>query len=177
MSVEKFEIWDVYDINRNNTGKTIVRGEKINKGDYHMVATLLIINSDGELLIQQRQSFKAGWPNYWDFTAAGSAVVGESSQEAISRELSEELGLSISFKDTRPYFTINFDGGFDDFYILYQDVDLDSLKLQAEEVQAVKWVSPNELKEMIQGGVFIPYYQGLIDLLFSFEGNYGTHKK
>ncbi|AOT56551.1 MULTISPECIES: NUDIX hydrolase [Lactobacillales] len=177
MSVEKFEFWDVYDVNRNNNGKTIVRGENINTGDFHIVASLLIMNSNGELLIQQRQSFKADWPNFWDFTAAGSAVVGESSQEAISRELSEELGLLISFEDTRPYLTINFEGGFDDFYIHYQDVDLDSLTLQAEEVRAVKWVSLSELKEMIQGKIFVPYYHGLIDLLFSFEGHYGAYIK
>ena len=51
------ELWDVYDINRNKTGKTAVRGEGLPEGGYHLVVHVCIIGSDGRMLIQQRQPF------------------------------------------------------------------------------------------------------------------------
>ncbi len=89
------EIWDIYDVNRNKTNRTMVRGESFNEGDYHLVVHVCIFNSKGEMLIQQRQPFKSGWPNMWDFTASGSAVSGDTSQMAAEREVDEELGLKI----------------------------------------------------------------------------------
>ena len=37
------ELWDVYDINRNKTGKTAVRGEGLPEGGYHLVVHVCII--------------------------------------------------------------------------------------------------------------------------------------
>ena len=63
------ELWDVYDINRNKTGKTAVRGEGLPEGGYHLVVHVCIIGSDGRMLIQQRQPFKHGFSNLWDVSA------------------------------------------------------------------------------------------------------------
>lgn len=60
---------------------------------------------------------------------------GENSQQAAEREVAEELGLGIDLSDRRPDFTINFVHGFDDYYLLEQEVDLASLRLQEEEVR------------------------------------------
>lgn len=40
------ELWDVYDINRNKTGKIIDRrsGERLKDGEYHLVVEAIIIN-------------------------------------------------------------------------------------------------------------------------------------
>ena len=81
------------------------------------------------MLIQQRQPFKKGWPGMWDITVGGSAVSGDDSRSAAHRELLEELGLSLSFETLRPMLTVNFEGGFDDVYLLRRDVDIDTLVL------------------------------------------------
>ena len=52
------EFWDVYDMNRKKTGQTIVRGQPIPKGGFHLVVHVCIIGSDGRMLVQQRQPFK-----------------------------------------------------------------------------------------------------------------------
>lgn len=52
------ELWDLYDINRNKIGKTIQRGELLSPGEYHLVVHVCLFNSQGEMLIQQRQPFK-----------------------------------------------------------------------------------------------------------------------
>ena len=48
------ELWDVYDVVRNKTGRTMVRGETFAEGDYHLVVHVCIFNSKGEMLIQKR---------------------------------------------------------------------------------------------------------------------------
>lgn len=171
------EVWDVYDSNRRKTSKQIKRGSPLSDGEYHLVVHICIFNSAGEMLIQQRQSFKEGWPNLWDVTAGGSVLSGESSNQAASRELFEELGLAVSFEAFRPNLTINFDQGFDDFYLLEMDTDLGALVLQQEEVQAVRWANEQEIQMMITEGSFIPYYGSLVQLFFDMKGNFGCQSQ
>ena len=85
------ELWDLYYKNRIPTGKTHKRGEPMKEEDYHMVVHVCIFNSKNELLIQQRQPFKEGWPNMWDLTVGGSATSGDTSQSAAEREVFEEI--------------------------------------------------------------------------------------
>ncbi|QHQ62009.1 NUDIX domain-containing protein [Anaerocolumna sedimenticola] len=170
------ELWDVYDINRIKANKTMVRGESFEIGNYHLVIHVCIFNSEGNMLIQQRQPFKEGWPNMWDITAGGSATKGDTSQSAAERELFEEIGLRLDLKDIRPHITINFSNGFDDVYLLEKDVDISKLSLQYDEVQNVKWASKEEIFLMIERGEFIPYYPSLIQLLFDIRKQYGCHQ-
>lgn len=54
------ELWDVYDRNRNKTGRFHERGEPMAKGDYHLIVQVWILNGNGEFLITKRnpsQSF------------------------------------------------------------------------------------------------------------------------
>ena len=100
------ELWDLYTKDRDRTNQTIIRGTKLPEGLYHVVVHLCLFNSKGEMLIQQRQPFKEGWPNMWDITVGGSAVSGDSSWKAVERETKEELGLELDFSDLRPALTI-----------------------------------------------------------------------
>lgn len=171
------ELWDVYDVNRKKTGRTMMRGEAFADGDYHLVVHVCIFNSKGEMLIQQRQSFKEGWPNLWDISVGGSAVQGDSSQTAAEREVLEELGIKLDLQGIRPHFTFNFDRGFDDIYLIEKDIDLSELNLQYEEVQNAKWATREEILQMIEKEEFIPYYPSLINLFFGTRKKYGCHSK
>ncbi|EGE54256.1 NUDIX hydrolase [Streptococcus parauberis] len=169
------EIWDIYDIYRNKTGRTMERGSNFKEGDLHLVVHLCIFNTNGELLIQQRQKDKEGFPNMWDISVGGSALAGETPQQAVMRETLEELGICIDLSQIRPQFTINFDQGFDDTFLVIADVNLNSLTLQEEEVQDAKWASRQEIFKMMTEGSFIPYHLGKIQLCFDMLGQYGAH--
>ncbi len=171
------ELWDIYDINRINTGKTMERGSQSKKGAYHLVVHVCIFNAKGEMLIQQRQPFKEGWPNMWDITVGGSAVSGDTSYLAAQRELQEELGYSIDLTGIRPHLSISFEDGFDDYYLVETDVDISSLTLQYEEVQQVKWATEDDILQMLNDNLFIPYYKNLISLLFSMRKRYSAHSR
>lgn len=168
------ELWDIYDKDRNKTGRTMKRGEPMKDGDYHLVVHICIFSSDGKMLIQQRQPFKDGWSNLWDITVGGSSVAGDTSIDAAVREVREEVGIQLSPAELRKTMTIDFGHGFDDFYTVTKDVDISSLKLQYEEVQQVKWADADEIKSMIDEEIFIPYNKSFIDVLFHFKGHVGT---
>ena len=106
------ELWDLYDRDRTPTGEVHQRGKPVPAGRYHLVVHVVIFNSRGEMLIQQRQPFKEGWPNLWDVTVGGSAVAGDTSRTAAQRETLEELGLVIDLSGELPRMTLPFDSGF-----------------------------------------------------------------
>lgn len=163
------EIWDIVDMNRENTGRTIERGRPLESGEFHTVIHVCIFNAEAKLLTQQRQSYKKGWSNCWDVTTGGSALAGESSQEAAMREVQEEIGYSLDLNGVAPNFTIRFARGFDDYYLLEAEVDLDSLVLQEEEVQAVKWATMDEILAHLRQGEFVTYTESFIRFLFDFH--------
>jgi isopentenyldiphosphate isomerase len=165
------ELWDVYDKNRNLTGKTMARGGVFGKDEYHLIVHVCMFNSRNELLIQQRQPWKKGWSNMWDLTVGGSALAGETSHEAAERETAEEIGYIIDLSNERPYFTMNSETGFDDYYLIEQEIDITQLKLQYEEVQSVKWASKDEVIQLVNEGLFIHYW--FIELLFGMRGQRG----
>lgn len=168
------ELWDIYDRDRINTGKTMKRGDPFAEGEYRMVVHVCIFNSRDEMLIQQRQPFKEGWPGMWDVTIGGSAIAGESSHAAAERELFEEIGYKIDLNHIRPHLTVNCEIGFDDYYLVENEVDIGILKLQFEEVQKVKWASRNEIFTMMDNGEFIPYHKNLIKLFFDIRKKFGA---
>ena len=142
------ELFDLYTAEREKTGKTMVRGKPTPDGYYRLVVHVCLFDEEGRMLIQQRQPFKQGWSNLWDISVGGSAVAGDSSRSAAERETLEELGLAIDLSDVRPTLTIHWEKGFDDYYVLTLPVDLTALSLQAEEVQAVRWASLEEILQI-----------------------------
>ena len=171
------ELFDLYTADREKAGKTMVRGEPTPAGYYRMVVHVCIFDSEGRMLIQQRQPFKQGWSNLWDITVGGSAVAGDSSRSAAERETLEELGLAIDLTDERPSMTLYWENGFDDYYLLTMDLDLNTLRLQPEEVQTVRWAGKEEILQMIDDGRFIPYEKSLISFLFSRRINRSSHTR
>ena len=163
------ELWDIYDIDRQPTGGTGVRGEKLGCGEYHMVVHLGIINSEGRMLIQRRCLQKATFPGKWDISVGGSALSGETSRQAMHRELLEELGIDIDFSDIRPKLTVNFEHGFDDYYLICKDIDLSELRLQEEEVMDARWADIGEIFDLIDRGEFLPFMKSFIQLLFDMK--------
>lgn len=157
------EIWDIYDKDRNNTGRTIVRGEKLKDGDYHLVIHAWIVNSEGKFLIQKRAKNVTVWPNMWAMTG-GSAVKGENSYETCLREVSEELGVKPDMKNAKLIFTKLRQDKITDVWVIKQDFAIDSCKLQKEEVSDAKWVSKEEIKSLLEKKKFINYMY--IDKLF-----------
>ncbi len=169
------ELFDLYTKDRIKTGKTMVRGTKLEEGYYRMVVYVCIFNSKGEMLIQLRQHTKSDYPDMWDLSVAGSAVSGDTSSMAAKRELEEELGITLDL-DNAHALTFNDNRVFCDYYIVNKDLDINKLVLQEEEVKDVKWASIEDILSMIKEGNFIPYKEVVIELLFNMKDGFGARK-
>lgn len=160
------EIFDLYDKNRRKTGETLERTGVVPKDRYRIVVHIIIFNSKGEMLIQQRVSTKRVNPNKWDFSVGGCVIAGETSSEGAERELFEEVGLKYDFSKSIPNFTINFETGFDDFYVIHCEKQEEDFTLQETEVQRVKWASKEDVLNLIKTDEFVHYKKELVELVF-----------
>ncbi len=163
------ETWDLYDKNRQLTDKKGIRGQKVPAGYFHIVVHICFFNDSGKMLIQHRQPFKEGWSDMWDIGVGGSAVAGETTQDAAHRETGEEIGLNHDFSHMRPTLTSNHGCVYDDFYIVNRNIDTEKLHLQYEEVAEVRWADKTEILDMIDSGAFVPYNKALISFLFEMQ--------
>lgn len=144
------EVRDLYDINKNLTGKTFVKGEQVPNGYYYLIVCVIIENSKGDFLIQKRVARKGG---KWALTA-GHPKSGENSFEGLCSEVSEEIGIDISKDNPRLIDTwINNDQIFDIYY-LRKDIDINDIVIQEEEVDGVRYVSLSDINEMHSRGEF-----------------------
>ncbi len=60
----------------------------------HPVVHLHVFNSEGKLYLQHRPAWKDVQPDRWDTSCGGHQAYGETVEEALRREVSEELGIS-----------------------------------------------------------------------------------
>lgn len=151
------EYFDVLNEDGEFTGEVASREECHKIGLYHKAVVVFIINSKGEVLLQQRSSTKKLWPNLWDITAGGHVLKNEFGYQAVIRETKEEIGLELQSEEllfigcTRSTNTQKdiINNHFNEFYIVRKDIDINSLTLQKEEVQDIKWFKKEEVIERI----------------------------
>ena len=144
---------DLYDSERNITGETILKGEKIPPNRYIIVVLVFIQNSEGKFLIQKRSKRKNG--KY--ATTGGHPKSGESSIQGIITEVNEEIGLKLNSNDLKLYFSGRSDAErvfWDDYYVKMDVKDIKKLKLQEEEVGLVEWLSEDEIKQLMKEDKF-----------------------
>ena len=164
---------DFVDINGVPNGRIHLRGTPILPGDYIRSVTVCVFNEEGQMLIQQRQSDKASWPDLWDVSAAGAIEAGESPQMAAMREAEEELGIKPDFAETRPNIITTFSNGFTFTFIAKLDIEVKDIRIQKEELQQVRFAKEQEIIEMIERGEFVPYRISWIRYLFDIsDGEY-----
>lgn len=149
------ELWDAYDKDENKLGFDLVRGEKIPKGFFHLVCEVVVKHTDGTFLLMQRDWKKAAYPGYFEATAGGSALKGESPLQCIKRELFEETGI---LEDDfvlvcRNVYASNI------FYTYFVETSCakDSIKLQDGETIAYKWIGKDEFRKFINSDKIISH--------------------
>ena len=162
------EYWDILDKNGNFTGLRMKR-EPFNRfrhGQYHLVVHIWLKNSRGEYLVQRRSEDRMPMPGEWAATG-GSVRSGEESCQAAVRELYEELGIKVLESEIQHVKRFTRKNSFVDLWYVGVDVAVESLVLQQEEVQDAKWVTAEQLKEMIASGEFHDYGAEYFEEIFS----------
>lgn len=90
------EMWDIYDKDKKLTGRQMERNNWTLKDDeYHLTVLGVIERRDGKYLITQRAADKAWAAGWWE-VSGGGVMAGETSEQAVMREVLEETGLDVS---------------------------------------------------------------------------------
>ena len=149
------ELWDVYDENRNLTGRLHRRGDFMKPGDYHLVVHVWMLNSRGQFLLTKRSPSK-GFPNMWESTG-GSALAGDDSLTAALREVREETGLKLCPNRGERIDGICRADYFRDVWLFRQDFDLNDVILQPGETVDKKYADKETILHLLEAGKFVPY--------------------
>jgi len=90
------ELFDIVDENDQPLGVTAPR-DQVHKDlkEWHRVTGIWFLNSNNQLLCQQRSFKKDVHPGEWQLTFGGHVKAGETYQQNIVLEVHEELGLQI----------------------------------------------------------------------------------
>ena len=144
------EFNDIYDKDRNLTGRVHRRGSRWKAGEYGLVVCVWVYDGKGNLLLTRRapeKSVAGTWEN-----SGGAAKAGETSRQAIARELFEETGIRAgdeefellsSDRDRNTHF---------DFYCLKRQTPLEEIVLLPGETDDVQWASMQQVRQMVQSG-------------------------
>ncbi len=141
---------DIYDENRTLTGRVHLRGTPWKAGEYGLVVCVWVYDGQGNVLLTRRapeKSYAGTWEN-----SGGAAKAGETSRQAIARELFEETGIRAGEEEFELIGTGRDRAAHYDYYCLCRATPLEQIRLLPGETDDVRWASFSQVHEMIREG-------------------------
>ena len=142
------EFNDIYDRERNLTGRVHRRGTPWQKSEYGLVVCVWVYDGKGKVLLTRRAPEKTAagtWEN-----SGGAAKAGEDRLTAIVRELYEETGIQAKPEEFELLDACTDRGTHYDHYCLHRDSSKVKVVLQPGETDGVQWASFERVHEMIR---------------------------
>ena len=124
----------------------------------HPVVHLHVFNSKGELYLQHRPSWKDIQPDRWDTACGGHVDLGESVQQALHREVAEELGITDFHPEALGHYVFESDREKELVYV-HRCVYDGEIRPSEEELDGGIFFSADEIKQNIGKGVFTPNFE------------------
>jgi len=146
------ELADIYDDDRNKTGEVVDRTKKLAPGQYILYVLALVKNEKDEYLITRRSMNKRWAAGQWEIPGGGTKA-GETSEEAVKREVFEETGLDVkdapaevlySYKNTDE----SGDNYFVDMYLIKKEFKREDVHCDMEETMDVKLASKEDIVQI-----------------------------
>ena len=173
------EYWDIYDENKQPTGRVMKRNDwNMQPGDFHLTVLGVIERSDGTFLITRRVLTKSWAPGWWE-VSGGGVRAGESSRDAVIREVLEETGLDVSdcpmelaltYKRVNPEEKDNY---FVDVYKIRMNYQPQQLHLQKEETLESANATLGEIRAIAARGEFL-HFDSIREVFESNRGRFSV---
>ncbi len=124
------------------------------EGLLHRAFSVIVFNEHGDILLQQRALHKYHSAGLWTNACCSHPRDGEAVIDAAHRRLSEEMGFDCDLTpiDVLHYTTPPLDTGLIENEMLHLLAGLwtsQDIAFDPSEVNAVRWVSPDELKKAV----------------------------
>ena len=142
------ELIDIVNENNELTGQVEERWTAYEKGLWRRTVSCWIMNEKGEVLLQKRTPNKRRNPNKWSKTGV-QVDSGENVEDAIFREVKEELGIEIPKKDIKVldiHKSSDENKRFAYNFIFIVNYKIEDYTLQKEEVAEVRYFTIEEME-------------------------------
>ncbi len=149
------ELLDVLDENGKETGEIEDKDIIHKKGLYHKEVEVWIVNEEGKILIQKRAENKKQAPNKWSITA-GHVESGENVEDAMVREIKEEIGIDCKKEDLKLILIAkhhSYRGDNNTFrygYFYRTNKKITDFTIQQEEVSELKYITLQQLEQIVK---------------------------
>ena len=156
------EMIDIYNEERELTGQQLPRKTKLGKGQFMLYVLALLQNQEGKFLITRRALDKKWAAGAWEIPGGGASA-GETSRDALNREILEETGLDVSGADAEVIYSYrnedlkSGDNYFADIYLCRLNFSEKDAVLQKEEAIDMKLASFEEITELQEKDGFLHY--------------------
>ncbi|MFD7033230.1 NUDIX hydrolase [Streptomyces sp. NPDC059917] len=130
------------------------REEAVRRGWLHRVATTVCRDRQGRVLVYRRPEHRARFPGRYEVMFGGAVEVGESYEQAASRELAEEMGVRAH---VRPVCRFLCRGAIGPYWLgVHEAVITGELTPDPSEVAWYGWLTEPELREAVRQWPFVP---------------------
>lgn len=171
------EQWNAYTQKGELTETILIRGEAIPRGFYHLVCEVLVQHIDGSILCMKRDYTKQAYPGYFEATAGGAALLGESPLQCVQRELYEETGIFCEEYKEVAYHVFEESQCIYYSFLCITDCDKKLVRLQPGETIAYRWMPENEFAAFVQSDKMIENQKYRYRKYFSEKGYYIEEEK
>lgn len=154
----KEELFPIVDEEGKVTG-TATRGECHNGSRLlHPVVHLHVFNRHGEVYLQKRPEWKDIQPGKWDTAVGGHIDYGETPEEALVREVREELGITDFIPERLGMYVFDSQRERELVYV-NRTTYMGDIRPSKDELDGGRYWSMDELRNAIGKGILTPNFE------------------